>query len=131
MCPCYSCGNCTRWLLECISGTPITAIPSSDFAVNLLYGDEDFYETDENLEYGDHAPAIDGVSDPAAASPTVKTELIRRKREQEYRMASLVKAEAMKLENPEMEYFAHQRKQLLNGHGYNLGIFKGHVRGKN
>lgn len=133
MCPCYCCGDCTKWLLEWLTKTSITSIPDSNFGVSLLYDDQNFYETKE-IDENDKIPNVPSygviIDVPGNGSPTDKTELIRRKREQEFRMATMMKAQCLKTENPEMVYFAHQRKQLLNGHGYNLAIFKGHVRGK-
>ena len=60
-----------------------------------------------------------------------KLERLRRKREHRLRSTSLLKASQLIDRNTDMvdQFSSHQRKQLFNGHGYNLAIYKGHVKG--
>ena len=117
MCHTDFCNDCAKWCIGCCVSTSVTKLPRNQNQEEILFGDQEFYE-----------PAKDGqIVDDEQIPPGV--ELIRRKREQQFRMMPLVKARDMVQNDPAMSYFAHQRKQLLNGHGYNLAIFKGHVRG--
>ena len=113
MCVCCCTNECAKWFLECLASPS----PTSSYSEELLYGDQTF-ESNEG-------------ADASNESSVERLERLRRKREHRLRSTSLLKASQMIDENNDMvdQFSSHQRKQLFNGHGYNLAIYKGQIRG--
>ena len=118
MCVCCCTNECSKWLLDCILSSSPSTSPSSAYSEELLFGNQTFGkdETDQSGN-GEH--------------PDDKLERLRRKREHRLRTTSLLKANQMVESNSDMidQISSHHKKQLFNVHGYNLAIYKGHVRG--
>lgn len=119
MCVMCCTNECSKWFLECLTSSPST-FPSSGYSEELLFGNQTFD--------GNEAGTTSGNNE----HPDEKLERLRRKREHRLRATSLLKASQMVDTNDDVidQLSSHQRKQLFNGHGYNLAIYKGHVRGK-
>ena len=119
MCVCCCTNECTKWLLECITVSS-SAYPSSGHSEELLFGDQLF-------------PGNDGTNDGNdKVNNEEHLERERVKREHCLRSTSLLNATNIisTSDNILNQVSTHTRKQLFNGHGYNLAIYKGHVRGK-
>ena len=119
MCVCCCTNECAKWLLECVTSSS-SAYPSSGYSEELLFGDQMFPEK-ENANAADH------VSDHSEE----QLERCRIKREHRLRATSLLGASKIIStdENTLNQISSHNRKQLFNAHGYNLAMYKGHVRG--
>ena len=119
MCVCCCTNECTKWLLECITSSS-SAYPSSGQSEELLFGDQLF-------------PGNDGTNNGNdKVNNEEHLERERVKREHCLRSTSLLNATNIisTSDNILNQVSTHTRKQLFNGHGYNLAIYKGHVRGK-
>ena len=118
MCVCCCSNECVKWFLDCISSSS-TLYPSSRESEELLFGvhastDEKRINDEEKDEHTEE-----------------KLEHIRAKREYRLRATSLLNASYIINSSEDMfhQNLSHNRKQLFNGHGYNLALYKGHVRG--
>ena len=114
MCVCCCTNECTKWCLECFSSSS-SDYPSSRFSEELLFYHPTF-------------------SDEASKGAKDDEDFIRVKREYRLRSTSLLRASHIINSSDDIMVHhtssSHNRKQLFNGHGYNLAIYKGHVRGK-
>ena len=118
MCVCCCTDECTKWLLECLSSSS-SAYPSSLRSEELLFGGHGSSEEEK---------ATPGNKDEPSEE---KLAHCRVKREYRLRATSLLNASHIINSREDMlhQTSSHNRKQLFNGHGYNLAIYKGHVRG--
>ena len=112
MCVCCCTNECIKWCLDCLSPSS-TAYPSSSFSEELLF----YHSSNPKDNEANHKE---------------NEECIRVKREHRLRSTSLLRASNIINSNEDTminHSSTHHRKQLFNGHGYNLAIYKGHVRG--
>ena len=134
MCVCCCTNECSLWLLECITGSSFIS-PSSGRSEELLFGNQTF-EGEEGNETGADGNGAGNQPQQEEDKKHERLEKVRRKREHHLRTTSLFKANQIMMDNKNEEYklidqlSSHHQKQLFNGHGYNLAIHKGHVRGK-
>ena len=119
MCVCCCTNECAKWFLECVTSSS-SSYPSSGYSEELLFG-------------------VHGSPDEEKLKPGIneepseeKLEHCRVKREHRLRATSLLNASYIINASEDMfhQTSSHNRKQLFNGHGYNLAMYKGHVRGK-
>ena len=114
MCVCCCTNGCVKWCLECLT-TSSSAYPSSGYSEELLF----YHQTFPDEKEGN----IDCKEDE---------ECIRVKREHRLRSTSLLRASSIINSNEDILVHhpsSHNRKQLFNEHGYNLAVYKGHIRG--
>ena len=118
MCVCCCTNECAKWLLECVTSSS-SSYPSSGYSEELLFGVHCSPEK-ENVSPENN----DELSEE-------KLEHCRVKREHRLRATSLLNASHILSASGDMfhQTSSHNRKQLFNGHGYNLAMYKGHVRG--
>ena len=118
MCVCCCTNECAKWFLECVTSSS-SSYPSSGYSEELLFG-------------------VHGSPDEEKLKPGIneepseeKLEHCRVKREHRLRATSLLNASYIINASEDMfhQTSSHNRKQLFNGHGYNLAMYKGHVRG--
>ena len=116
MCVCCCTNECVKWCLECLTPSS-SAYPSSSYSEELLFYHPTFPEEKETNK-------DDKVDDKE------NEECIRVKREHRLRSTSLLRASYIINEDNMVNHSStHNRKQLFNGHGYNLAIYKGNVKG--
>lgn len=114
MCVCCCTNGCVNWCLECLTSSS-SAYPSSGFSEELLF----YHQTFPDEKEGNGECKED-------------EECISVKREHRLRSMSLLRASSIINSNEDImahHTSTHNRKQLFNGHGYNLAIYKGHIRG--
>ena len=118
MCVCCCTNECATWFLECVT-TSSSSYPSSGYSEELLFGVHGSPE-EEKLNCGNN----DEHSEETL-------EHCRVKREHRLRATSLLSASHIINASEDMfhQTSSHNRKQLFNSHGYNLAMYKGHVRG--
>ena len=115
MCVCCYTNECAKWLLECVTSSS-SSYPSSGYSEELLFGVHGFPE-EEKGNPGNNVRHYE--------------ETCKVKREHRLRATSL--RGASHIINASEDIFqqtsSHSRKQLFNGHAYNLAMYKGNVRG--
>ena len=119
MCVCCCTNECAKWCLECVTSSS-SSYPSSGYSEELLFGVR-CSSNEEKLNPGNNEERSEE-----------NLEHCRIKRDHRLRATSLLNANLIINESEDMfhQTSSHNRKQLFNGHGYNLAMYKGHVRGK-